>query len=371
MRRIRLLIFAFLLLASPGLTQSYRPSGHHFITNYSAKEYKSSPQSFDITQDNRGIMYFANVGGVLEYDGEAWRTVTIPTQRAFSIEKSNSGIIYVGAQDNFGYLLLRGTEETQYVSLSDRLKNEQVPTIRNILVSGKWIYFFPEPERQLNYFYVFNEQTQQLTKITAKGKILFSGANNNFILIQTEAYGLFTVDKHKLLPAGDTLFWNKTRVKRIFSFDDSLMVCTDKGFYRTNHSLAQLTPVNTLTPLMSSTRFIQKKEWIVSGSNNGVFVYSVKGDLLFPISKKYNLIDNNVLEIFLDKDANLWVATENGISSIDITNGLTYFNFFDGIDGSVDFLGKYRQHVIAQTRSGAFFLKHKIGLDETESADMS
>ena len=43
---------------------------------YSPTEYKSGTQNWCIAQDNRGVMYFGNALGVLEYDGDSWRLIS-------------------------------------------------------------------------------------------------------------------------------------------------------------------------------------------------------------------------------------------------------------------------------------------------------
>ena len=44
-------------------------SGRPFIRNYEAREYQAHSQNWSILQDQRGVMYFGNSIGVLEYDG--------------------------------------------------------------------------------------------------------------------------------------------------------------------------------------------------------------------------------------------------------------------------------------------------------------
>lgn len=367
MRRIWLLAVVFMFPFNPGYGQVYQPAGHHFITNYTAKEYRLKPQNTDVTQDANGIMYFANDGGVLEYDGETWRNIKVPTQRSYSIEKSRSGVLYVGAFENFGLLEMDGTTDARYVSLSDKLKEQPIPSIRNVITSGDWIYFVPDPQRQLDFIYAYNEKTNKLDKISFEAKIFYSDEINGLVLFQLTNGGLYKLKGKTVEKTGLNNNWNTLEIKRVFVFNDSLMVRTASGFFRTDGDFSFARPYPALAALNTSDRFIQRGDWLISSSSTGLFVHSVSGELLFPFSKKYNLVDNNIRNIFLDRDQNLWVLTENGISSIDITNGLTYFNFFDGIDGAIDFLGKYRNNVIAQTRSGTFFLKERIGLDETMS----
>jgi hypothetical protein len=71
--------------------------GHVKIENYGAKEYGGVPQIWDITEDDRGVLYFANNDGVLEFDGINWNLIRIDDlSQVRSFVKSVDGRIYVG-----------------------------------------------------------------------------------------------------------------------------------------------------------------------------------------------------------------------------------------------------------------------------------
>ena len=47
--------------------------GIPFIKNYTRQEYKGGPQNWGITQDDRGVLFFGNNQGLLEFDGNNWQ----------------------------------------------------------------------------------------------------------------------------------------------------------------------------------------------------------------------------------------------------------------------------------------------------------
>lgn len=64
-------------------------------------DYNAGIQNWAIAQDERGVMYFGNNSGLLEFDGSAWRLYELPTKgivRAIYI--SEDGRIYVGSTKN-------------------------------------------------------------------------------------------------------------------------------------------------------------------------------------------------------------------------------------------------------------------------------
>lgn len=47
------------------------PHGKPLIHNYNRRDFGGEVQHWDAIQDDRGIVYFANNAGVVEYDGRA------------------------------------------------------------------------------------------------------------------------------------------------------------------------------------------------------------------------------------------------------------------------------------------------------------
>ena len=96
--------------------------GLPFIQNYFPKDYKADFQNWCTVQDHRGILYFANGNGVLEFDGEHWRIIKVGNDNAVSsLVVDDSGRIYVGSIAEFGYLAPSLNGELKYVSLIQKI----------------------------------------------------------------------------------------------------------------------------------------------------------------------------------------------------------------------------------------------------------
>ena len=69
-----------------------------FSKYFSPKEYNGNASNWCIAQDNRGIMYFGNEHGLLEYDGTSWRRIKIPySADVRTIAIDNNGKIFLTA----------------------------------------------------------------------------------------------------------------------------------------------------------------------------------------------------------------------------------------------------------------------------------
>lgn len=111
------LVFSSLLQASP---IPFSP----IVRSYSVSDYNAGIQNWSIAQDERGVMYFGNNNGLLEFDGSAWRLYELPTKgivRAIYI--SEDGRIYVGSYEEFGYFVRTPYNTLEYHSLKDEVKD--------------------------------------------------------------------------------------------------------------------------------------------------------------------------------------------------------------------------------------------------------
>ena len=127
-----------LVLASPCLSWavgSDSPSGRStsqnaeiglpIVETHGYKEYNGMGQVWTILQDQRGVMYFGNSGGtVMEYDGVSWRKILTPGSSVRSMALDSSGRIWVGTTSNVGYLASDQAGTLRYVSLNDKIPEE-------------------------------------------------------------------------------------------------------------------------------------------------------------------------------------------------------------------------------------------------------
>lgn len=87
-------------------------------------------------------MYFGNTSGVLEYDGNTWREIPFPSI-VRSVTSDDKGVVYVGAQGDFGYLIPDSTGTNQFKSLLPYLSTEdrEFTNVWKTYVTNKGVYF--------------------------------------------------------------------------------------------------------------------------------------------------------------------------------------------------------------------------------------
>jgi signal transduction histidine kinase/ligand-binding sensor domain-containing protein len=116
------------LLASLGLmrpafaTGIPSDAGRPLLRSFGPRDYQADSQNWALVQDPRGLLYAANNFGVLEFDGARWRLIQTrdkTTPRSLALDER--GRVFVGAQNEFGYLHPDGFGRMRYVSLDEHL----------------------------------------------------------------------------------------------------------------------------------------------------------------------------------------------------------------------------------------------------------
>ncbi len=115
---IAILLFATAVQAPAGSPRL----GYPLLTAFDQQQHHGGSQNFGLAQDRRGILYFANLRGVLTYDGAWWNLVTLPRNApALSVGVDGAGHIGVGTVDDFGMLIADPKGSLRFQSLKPLL----------------------------------------------------------------------------------------------------------------------------------------------------------------------------------------------------------------------------------------------------------
>ena len=82
--------------------------------------------NWGVVRDHRGIVYVANLNGILEFDGVSWRTIETPKGAwVLSLDRDSVGTIYAGLFGDFGYLAPDSLGYMRFISLLEYLEPEE------------------------------------------------------------------------------------------------------------------------------------------------------------------------------------------------------------------------------------------------------
>ena len=335
--RLKALIFFFsffLIAISPLLAQ--KQLGKPFITNYSYQDYKGSPINWWALEDNDGLMYFANSGRVLQYDGVTWKKIE-GNNGARCLVKDPKGPIYVGGGGDFGYLSPNKIGELEYVSLLDEVPEEH----KNF--NEVWeVDYYKGRVIFRTEFKLYAWDGEKMKVIVSENGLHVGNIVNDTYYLRIWGVGLTRLmddDTFELVPEGDR--FADERIYVILPYDNqTLLIGTrTQGFflYDGKEFTAFKTEVNDLLNdnIYLPGVALEDGSFIINSFSNGAYLMDHDGKLIQEYTVDNGLRDGAVDFTYLDSRGVLWLPLFNGISSIDLNNTFTTLDSSMGLPTNV------------------------------------
>lgn len=148
------------------------------------------------------------------------------------------------------------------------------------------------------------------------------------------------------------------RVKSMTDFRQGLLVGTRNGVYFLANEQASLQAWPAKSPLTTEIETIAQspdgKEIWIATLEEGLFRYTVDGQLLEQIKRSDGLADDNVRDLKFDRSGRLWIATFDGLSRIDSSKAaIKTWRYNQGLGGS---LASSRIQSLMQDRDGLMWI---------------
>lgn len=348
-------LFVFLCHVLTGTVSAQNPEGLPFLTNYSSQTYLSSPQNWCITEDHRGIMYFGNGDGVLEFDGATWRSIHITDHTtARSVAADTAGRVFVGGQGDLGYLAPDAGGRLVFVSLKHFIDSSahQFADVWQVLATSAGVFF-----RTYKYLFRWNGTSMQVISSTS----VFHNAFwvHGKLYVQQSRNGLFVLAGDALIPAPESRPFAGDRIFAMMSYDSarSLVITRNLGAWLYDGMSATKWATSDDTLLVQAQVYhgcdLPGGEFALATKRNGVLILDASGRIKGRIDKSAGLLDDNAWYVFRDRLGTLWVGLNDGISRIETSTPLRVFDERTGLQG----------HVVGSIRhQGRLYVITSIGL---------
>lgn len=335
--------------------------GVPYFRNYSRQVYRAHSQNWGIVQDLRGVMYFANGDGILEYDGVSWRLIPIPNESIVrSLAVDASGRIYVGAQDDFGYLEPDPLGEMRFRSLLDRLeaKDRRFTDVWRIVAADDGVYFGTNT-------LLFRWNGERITVWEADRFYLpyrFKGQ----LYIQQRDQGLFRINGDVLEPAPDG---EKLRavIFTLLPYDEDrvLIGIRSQGFWLYDGQIARPFATEVDQRLREDQLYhgavLADGRFALATLRGGVLVMDRAGQLQDVLDKVMGLQDDQVWYVYTDREGGLWLGLNNGISRVEVQTPFTVFGEGSGLRGSIQQMVRHRGTLYVVTSLGVYYQAPAVG----------
>jgi serine phosphatase RsbU (regulator of sigma subunit)/ligand-binding sensor domain-containing protein len=362
--RFFLLFFIFL----PTLVSAQKKIGKPFVQAYPATLYGSAVQNWGIGQDERGIMYFANDQGVLEYDGRNWRLFTLPNHEPVrSIRVAEKGVVYIGGVGEFGYLSPNNKGMLEYRSLKhllpDSIKFEDVWSIQT---SKQYIYFQTD-----SYIFGYEPATQKNIKVwkphAPDVDFFLTFLIHDKLFVHSRKAGLLTLENGiwQISTIGASFAGSRIYVMLPLSAHQTLIASREKGLFLYEHGTTGKVSIEKWE--CEADDFIMKNQiysGAVLGQNRvilctrkaGAIEIDYNGKIIEVFDKNAGLTDENVRAAYLSQDNILWFALDNGINHISYRVPIRLWDSTRGIRGTVRDVQEFDGQIYLTTSLGLFVL---------------
>lgn len=346
-------------------------------------------QNFGVTAGPDGLLYVANLTGLLVHDGAWWERVPIGAgETAFSVAVDDAGRVAVGGLDDFGYVETGDRGRRWFVSLLDRL---------------------PEEERALS---------QVLTVLPRDGGFLFLGMERLVAWDggeRVEVLARFSPDPPYtfLFPVGDEILgWGGDGLARLEgpSLMELRLRPVPGGEAFRGRRIDQVLPADgapaadalpgTGRPLLLSVRdeglFLFRdgearpfaprasrwtrdnkvlaglrlgdRRWVLGSVLGGLLVLRPDGSVEQVMDTSLGLPDDLVYDFAEDREGGLWVALNTDLARLPVASPLSVLDRRTGLLGSVYTVSRHGGDLWVGTASGLFRVREAA---EGSGADRS
>lgn len=341
-----------------------RYHGSPFIRNYDVSEYNGSAQIWAIGQNKQGIMYFGDGKGLLEYDGTNWRLYPVDNYSVIrSLDTDTNGIVYVGAHNEFGYFQPDSTGTLTYSSLIQHIPDSLLDfkNIWKTLITTNGVYFVSRNT-------IFRWHNNKMSSTNVELQSLFAYKINDKIYVKDNNLGICYIDNNELVPLKNCESLNsyKAGYFHILPYENNKLLISLNylGFFiydLKNEELATLpAPGLTQDYIRENLGFfpitINDKEMAYSTITGGIVFINKKGEITRVINKLRGLTTNSIYSIYLDKANNLWAATQNGISRIDLSYPAIQYSRQQGINDYILDIETYNNTQYISTTNKVYYL---------------
>lgn len=320
------------------------------IKNYSPKDYQQESQNFSILQDQNKLMFFGNSNGIMEFDNTNWRITKVTGMPQMDINSKNE--IYFGGYNQLGIITYKdGLPHAKQFDFFEEIKPGQ---IEKVVAFDKQVFFTTSHQ-----LLIYKDDTVILEQSNAGGIDIFRHYDD--LLIYMPNRGLYywkndVITKHKDFD----LFEDMVIVDIISMNANEFIVkpANELGFYI--YSKGELTHLQTeiddfiVSNDYAKSRLFENNQLIVGTKHGGLACIDLHGKYLYSINRDNGLRDNQITDLYVDKDNRLWVTTFNGITLVETNSDIGFYNSSFGFNGAVLSMRRYNEVLYVGTASGLY-----------------
>ncbi|MFZ1528535.1 MAG: two-component regulator propeller domain-containing protein [Ferruginibacter sp.] len=326
------------------------------VQNYSRDDYKGGRQVWCIAQDSSGRIYSGNNEGLLVYDGCRWERYSLPNRTCIRAIFPTNGRIYVGGENEIGYFSPNEQGRLNYHTI----KNPFETAFSNFAAVWKIEYFNGSLFFMCrNVIFEYRDNVVK-TYTSSKGRWQMLKLSGERLFAQDTNLGLCEFNGRSWVQVAPNLKKGFLISGMAVAGTDSFLISSEQDGLYLFHQKKMARIFSPSDPIflkhyITSLNIVNDSVYAAGTVSAGCFFINKKGEISQQISREEGLRDNSVLTIQPDREGNVWVGLNNGISCIAFNSAFKYIkpskeNDFAGHDCLL-----YNNRLYAATSDGVFF----------------
>ncbi len=354
--------------------------GSPFITNFSPKTYKANNLNWTSIKNINGLMFFGNAetGKILIYDNNktTWQYLYDDNKsdvRSFATD--STGLVYVGAIGEFGYIGPDKNGQFHYHNLSRKVDTTYKFSELNI-----WKVFDTDSEvifYSVKYLFRYQKKTKKFRVTTLPDNSFIGFMVHDNLYIGNFDKGLMVLKNNtvKLMPGGDFFAQNDIFGILPWSDDELFVNVAGMGFFIYNKKTGNVRPFEDTETEKETNEFFKNKQVYfttliyndivgIATIGNGAFFITKDGKIIqhYDNDETHLIQDNIVTSIYAEQEGSykvVWLTTNKGIAKIEFD--LPIFNLYNqfGLTDIPIKIVNFNNTFYFSTFSGLFKLSYK------------
>jgi serine phosphatase RsbU (regulator of sigma subunit) len=342
--------------------------GAPLLTNFKESS-EIENQSWAVCQDDNNVMLFANRRGILTFDGQSWNFIPIPAIPYSLKYNPKEKKVYVGGDNNYGYLSRDDKGIYKYFSISG--DSALIGIISKIIFTDSTIYFYGE--QSISRHNIKSEKLE--LRLREKENKPFTGMfitpKNTFINVSSK--GLYRLESDTLFPIVTGYLSKDFEI--LFSLPyNSNMVLLGKSngdlslFDGIKYYEYKIKDDGYLSQnILSEGLSIPDSLYAFSTLEGGALVVEKKsGNLKYAINYINGLPDDEIFAMGVDNNHGLWLSHQYGLTRADLRLPVANFSIYPGLKGNLMNSLWHQNELYVATSEGVYYLKEVKKYSEAE-----
>jgi ligand-binding sensor domain-containing protein len=338
-----------------------KPDGLPFIRNFEPKEYGLNPQNWEVTSDSSGRIYIANDEGLLIYDGRSWIRFIEELNYSANVVRNINDRIYIAGEEYLGYVSSDSLGRLSFHSIIDNIPDSLwgFGFIEDFEISDSQICFTTEHD----IFLLHNGKVQNFY-FEQKIREQFYVNGEHFFWVEEK--GLVKLDSDGLSNAFQNNSLSDHRIVEMFSLNGKSHVLVNQLGICHIDAQGELKvreiPLNEIFKgaTITSALITPTGNLIVCLEDLGIYISTDFETVDLHLNNDLGLQDEAVEGFHLDDFGNLWLATNNGVTSVNLEYPFRVFDERLSLEGMVLDIAEFDDEIYSATRAGVYVMQHEF-----------